>query len=73
MCLEESARALFTERVYPLAGEAYEQAVLVFVLLDVLDDVANRLGDRKPFDGGLPAQLLRHGALILQIADHHVH
>lgn len=45
----------------------------MLVLLYELDDVANRLGDRKPFDGGLPAQLLRHGALVLQIADHHVH
>lgn len=70
---EQRAGALLPERVDPLAGEADEEAVLLLVLRDVLDDVGDRLRHRHALDRRLATQLLGDGALLLQIRHNHVH
>lgn len=63
--LDNSTRALFAEGVDALAGEANEQAILLLMVADELDDVGHGLGDGDSLDGGFPAQLLRNSALLL--------
>lgn len=58
--LQDGAAALFPERVDLLAGEADEQAVLLFMLGDVFDDVGDGLGHWHSLDCSLATQLLRH-------------
>lgn len=63
--LDEGAGALLAEWINPLAGEAVQEAVILLVFVDELDDVGDRLRDEHALDGGLAAQLLRHSALLL--------
>lgn len=65
--LKDFTRALLTERVDFLAGEANQQAVLLLVLGNVFDDVGARLRHGHPLDVCLASQLVDHVALLLQI------
>lgn len=59
-CLQDSAAALFPERVDLLAGESYQQAVLLLVFGDVLEDIRDGLGHGHTLDCSLATKLFRH-------------
>lgn len=63
--LQDSAGTLFAEGINFLAGETDEEAVLLLVVRDELDDVSDGGGHGDPLDGRLPPQLLRHSPLLL--------
>lgn len=63
--LQNLAGALLPERVNLLGAEPNQQAVLPFMLRDVLDDVGHGLRDRHALNRCLPAELLVDGPLLL--------
>lgn len=63
--LQNSTGALLAEGVDLLTGEADQEAVLLFVIGDELDDVGHRLRHGYALYRGFPAQLLGDSALLL--------
>lgn len=60
LSLQDWAAALFSERIDLLTGEADKQAIFLFMLGDVFDDLGDGLSHGHSLDCSFATQLLRH-------------